>query len=122
MIREIRVCRLRSLLNLPRARRGQGTLVYDDEMDRLVDFWRNQIGPPLPPINLDDDDDAPFDPDEPERPDDLYQADILDQARDLALRNPRLTSAMLERRFKVRKSMADELIDELRGEGLVIGG
>ncbi len=112
------------LLNndFPKARRGQGTLVYDDEMDRLVDFWRNQIGPPLPPINLDDDDDAPFDPDEPERPDDLYQGDILEQARDLALRNPRLTSAMLERRFKVRKSMADELIDELRGEGLVIGG
>ena len=113
------------LLNndFPKARRGQGTLVYDDEMDRLVDFWRNQIGPPLPPISLDDDDDdAPFDPDEPERPDDLYQGDILEQARDLALRNPRLTSAMLERRFKVRKSMADELIDELRGEGLVIGG
>ena len=113
------------LLNndFPKARRGQGTLVYDDEMDRLVDFWRDQIGPPLPPINLDDDDDdAPFDPDEPERPDDLYQGDILEQARDLALRNPRLTSAMLERRFKVRKSMADELIDELRGEGLVIGG
>ena len=109
--------------DFPKARRGQGTLVYDDEMDRLVDFWRNQIGPPLPPINLDDDDDdMPFDPDEPERPDELYQGDILDQARDLALRNPRLTSTMLERRFKVRKSMADELIDELRGEGLVIGG
>ena len=108
--------------DFPKARRGQGTLVYDDEMDRLVDFWRNQIGPPLPPINLDDDDDdMPFDPDEPERPDELYQGDILDQARDLALRNPRLTSAMLERRFKVRKTMADELIDELRGEGLVIG-
>ena len=112
------------LLNndFPKARRGQGTLVYDDEMDRLVDYWRNQVGPPLPPINLDDEDDAPFDADEPDRPDDLYQGDILEQARDLALRNPRLTSAMLERRFKVRKSMADELIDELRGEGLVIGG
>ena len=112
------------LLNndFPKARRGQGTLVYDDEMDRLVNYWRDQIGPPLPPINLEDDeDDVPFDPDEPERPDDLYPGDILEQARDLALRNPRLTSAMLERRFKVRKSMADELIDELRGEGLVIG-
>ena len=113
------------LLNndFPKARRGQGTLVYDDEMDRLVDFWRNQIGPPLPPINLDeDDDDAPFDADDPGRPDDHYQGDILEQARDLALRNPRLTSPMLERRFKIRKSLADELIEELRGEGLVIGG
>ena len=112
------------LLNndFPKARRGQGTLVYDEEMDRLIDFWRNQTGPPLPAINLaDDDNDAPFDTDEPNSTDDPYPGDILEQARDLALRNPRLTSPMLERRFKIRKSLADELIDELRGEGLVIG-
>ena len=111
------------LLNndFPKARRGQGTLVYDDEMDRLVDFWRNQQGPSLPPIDLAEEDEPVGDPD-PENIDDIYQGNILDQARDLALRNPRLTSAMLERRFKVRKSIADELIEELRGEGLVIGG
>ncbi len=111
------------LLNndFPKARRGQGTLVYDDEMERLVDFWRNQQGPPLPPIDLTEEDEPAGDPD-PENIDDIYQGNILDQARDLALRNPRLTSAMLERRFKVRKSIADELIEELRGEGLVIGG
>ncbi len=111
------------LLNndFPKARRGQGTLVYDDEMDRLVDFWRNRQGPPLPPIDLAEEDEKTDDPD-PENIDDIYQGNILDQARDLALRNPRLTSAMVERRFKVRKSIADELIEELRGEGLVIGG
>ena len=111
------------LLNndFPKARRGQGTLVYDEEMDRLIEFWRNQQGPPLPPIDLSDEDEGGDEPD-PESIDDIYQGNLLDQARDLALRNPRLTSAMLERRFKVRKSIADELIEELRGEGLVIGG
>ena len=111
------------LLNndFPKARRGQGTLVYDDEMDRLIDFWRNQQGPPLPPIDLSDEDEEADDPD-PENIEDNYQGNLLDQARDLALRNPRLTSAMLERRFKIRKSIADELLEELRGEGLVIGG
>ena len=106
----------------PKARRGQGTLVYDDEMDRLVDFWRNQQGPPLPFINLEPDDEPFGDPDDPDRSDEEYQGDILEQARDIALRNPRVTSAMLERRFKIRKSMADELVDELRAEGIVIGG
>jgi DNA segregation ATPase FtsK/SpoIIIE-like protein len=77
----------------------------------------------LPFINLDDDDDDfPGDPDDPGHSDDPYQGDLLQQSRDLALRNPRLSSAMLERRFKIRKSVADEIIDELRGEGLVIGG
>ncbi len=111
------------LLNndFPKARRGQGTLVYDEEMDRLIEFWRNQQGPPLPPIDLSEEDESGDEPD-PENIDDIYQGNVLDQARDLALRNPRLTSAMLERRFKVRKSIADELTEELRGEGLVIGG
>ena len=111
------------LLNndFPKARRGQGTLVYDEEMDALVDFWRNQQGPPLPPINLaDEDDESPAESGLGD--DDMDDGDIMQQARDIALRNPRLTSAMLERRFKIRKSYADEIIDELRGEGLVIGG
>ena len=114
------------LLNndFPKARRGQGTLVYDEEMDALIDFWRNQQGPPLPHISLDDDDEpAGNDTGGADAGgDDGYASNILDQARDLALRNPRLTSAMVERRFKIRKSQADEIIEELRDEGLVIGG
>ena len=115
------------LLNndFPKARRGQGTLVYDEEMDALIDFWRHQQGPPLPHISLDDDDEPAGETggsDSAGGGDDTYGANILDQARDLALRNPRLTSAMVERRFKIRKSQADEIIEELRNEGLVIGG
>ena len=113
------------LLNndFPKARRGQGTLVYDEEMDQLIEFWRNQQGPPLPHINLSEEDeelggdagdgDSGGDP--------AYNGNYLDQARDIALRNPRVTSAMLERRFKIRKSVADELMEDLKAEGLVIG-
>ena len=113
------------LLNndFPKARRGQGTLVYDEEMDQLIEFWRNQQGPPLPHINLAEEDeelggdagngDSGGDP--------AYDGNYLDQARDIALRNPRVTSAMLERRFKIRKSVADELMEDLKAEGLVIG-
>ena len=81
--------------------------------------------PPLPHISLDDDDEPTAEtgsPDAAGSSDDTHGANILDQARDLALRNPRLTSTMVERRFKIRKSQADEVIEELRNEGLVIGG
>ncbi len=109
----------------PKARRGQGTLVYDEEMDRLVEFWRSQSasGKPLPPINLsDDEDDYELGSDEKDAGEEsAYDGNYLDQARDIALRNPRLTSVMLERRFKIRKSLADEIIEDLKGEGLVIG-
>lgn len=113
------------LLNndFPKARRGQGTLVYDDEMDRLIDFWRDQQGPPLPHIDLTEE--AELDGDGPggdgSAGENGFDGNYLDQARDIALRNPRVTSAMLERRFKIRKSVADEIMDDLRAEGLVIG-
>ena len=113
------------LLNndFPKARRGQGTLVYDDEMDRLIDFWREQKGPPLPNIDLAEEVDPDgADPGAGESGgENGFDGNYLDQARDIALRNPRVTSAMLERRFKIRKSVADEIMDDLRAEGLVIG-
>lgn len=112
------------LLNndFPKARRGQGTLVYDEEMDALIDFWCSQKGPPLPAINLDDEDGDDGDGSGgDEDGDPAYDGNFLDQARDIALRNPRLTSAMIERRFKIRKSEADEILDDLKAEGLVIG-
>ena len=110
--------------DFPKPRRGQGTLVYDEETDRLIEFWRNQKGPPLPQIDLDiRSNDAEIAAESGwDDADDIYEGDVLQQARDLALRNPRLDSVILERRLKIRKSLADELIDELRGEGLVIGG
>ena len=113
------------LLNndFPKARRGQGTLVYDDEMDRLIDFWRDQQGPPLPRVDLDYGEDGDLEPGAESAPggEDTFDGNYLDQARDIALRNPRVTSTMLERRFKIRKSVADEIMDDLRAEGLVIG-
>ena len=106
----------------PKARRGQGTLVFDDETDRVIEFWRGQIGPPLKPINLEVGAASPSTDDELDNNgiDDVYEGDILQRARDMALRNPRINSAMLERRLKIRKSIADEIMEELHGEGLVI--
>ena len=113
------------LLNndFPKARRGQGTLVYDEEMDRLIQFWRDQQGPPLPHINLDEGGEEPGGEagEASSGGDPAYNGNYLDQARDIALRNPRVTSAMLERRFKIRKSVADEIMEDLKAEGLVIG-
>ncbi len=111
------------LLNndFPKPRRGQGTLVYDEEIDRIIDYWRNQDGPPLPPVCLDEDSDGPSgDAADGPDSDDAYPGDVMQQARDIALRNPRLNSAMIERRLKVRKSIADEILQDLKDEGLVI--
>ena len=98
----------------PKPRRVQGTLVYDEEIDRFVEFWANQKGPPLPefPMQIDDED---------EEDENGYGEDtMLDQAREYAMRNPHMSASYLERRLRVGRSRADQLLEALADEGLVI--
>jgi DNA segregation ATPase FtsK/SpoIIIE, S-DNA-T family len=97
----------------PKPRRVQGTLMYDEEVDRVVEFWLEQKGPPLPVISIADQGE---DVESEEELDDR----MLDSARELALRNPHLSSSLLERRLKIGGRKAAQLIEQLEGEGLVI--
>ena len=96
----------------PKARRVRGTLVYDEEIDQMVEFWVNQQGPPIPPINLgalDDEEDA------------VHGIDghLMEEARELAARNPDLTASYLERRLKIGGRRASEIIEVLEEEGFL---
>ena len=97
----------------PKPKRVQGTLVYDEEIDHLVDYWTNQTGPPLPTIPMGD---------AGEGKDGTEDVDegLMDQARDLALRNPRLSPSYLERRLKVGGWRATQIMELLEDEGLVV--
>jgi S-DNA-T family DNA segregation ATPase FtsK/SpoIIIE len=97
----------------PKPRRVQGTLLLDEEVDNLVEFWLNQQGPPLPVISIDDaGDEAEA---EAEMDDQM-----LDSARELALRNPHLSTSLLERRLKIGGQKANQIIEQLEEEGLII--
>lgn len=100
----------------PQPRRVQGTLVLDEEIEQLVDFWLEQKGPPLPAINLDESADLDGDDADSGGIDET----LLEKARELALRNPHLTSSLLERRLKIGGSRAGQILEELEEEGLVI--
>ena len=96
----------------PKPRRVQGTLVLDDETEKLVDFWLDQKGPPLPSINLEDDEEG-------EDGEGLDEG-VVDKARELALRNPNLSASALERRLKIGGSRAEQIVEVLEDEGLLI--
>lgn len=95
----------------PKPRRVQGTLVYDEEIEQLVDHWTAQKGPPLPEIPMGDiaDDDE-----------DEVDERVMDQARDLALRHPNLSPSFLERRLKVGGWKAAQIVGLLEDEGLIV--
>ena len=95
----------------PKPRRVQGTLVYDREIEQLQQFWSNQKGGPLPDILIDEDEDG-----ENEEANER----VLSQARELALRSPRMSTSFIERRFKVGQQRAEEIMEHLEEEGLVI--
>ena len=97
----------------PKARRVQGALVFDEEIDRVVEFWTEQKGPPLPVISLEvtgelDDDGS------------LVDSDILEKARGLAIRNPHLSASFFERRLHIGSAKAEQVVEILEDEGLII--
>jgi S-DNA-T family DNA segregation ATPase FtsK/SpoIIIE len=96
----------------PKPRRVQGTLVYDEEIDVLVEHWTGQKGPPLPVIPLGEIGEEREDEDEAEER-------LLDEARELALRNPHLSSSFVERRLKVGGRRAAQILEALDDEGLL---
>ena len=97
----------------PKARRVQGALVFDEEIDRIVEFWTEQKGPPLPVISLQL-------PDELDDDANLVDADILEKARGLAIRNPHLSASFFERRLHIGSTRAEQVVEILEDEGLII--
>ena len=96
----------------PKPRRVQGTLVYDEEVDQLVIHWASQKGPSLPVISMGDLEDS-------DAGDQDIDQGLMNLARDLATRNPNLSTSLLERRLKIGGWRAHQLMELLEDEGLV---
>ena len=97
----------------PKARRVQGALVFDEEIDRVVEFWTEQKGPPLPAISLEVTGELDEDGN-------LVDSDILEKARGLAIRNPHLSASFFERRLHIGGAKAEQIVEILEDEGLII--
>ena len=95
--------------------RLQGALVYDEEIEQLVEFWKEQEGLPVPPIDL-------VSSDEDEEGGLIADARQMDDARDLAAKNPNLSVSVLQRRLKVGGERAEEILETLEEEGLLVPG
>ncbi|MCE2463931.1 MAG: DNA translocase FtsK [Dehalococcoidia bacterium] len=100
----------------PKPRRVQGTYVSDLEIEKLVEFWKKQSGPPVPEIPLDESYPPESGPDSEEEED---EDDVLDKARELAERYQNLSASVLQRRLQVGYPKAMKLMKQLEEEGLV---
>jgi S-DNA-T family DNA segregation ATPase FtsK/SpoIIIE len=95
----------------PKPQRIQGTFVHDREIQKLVEFWRTQPGPPPPPIPL-------HDPASELEDEGGEEDDLLDRARELAQRYPNVSPSILQRRLQIGFERAVSLKRRLEEEGL----
>ena len=100
----------------PAPRRIQGTYVADSEFDDVIDFWKNQKGPPLPTISIEE----PGEDDE--ALDDLDEDEMLERAREMCEKYQHISPAMLQRRLQIGYPRAMQILELLEEEGIISGG
>ncbi len=96
----------------PKPVRVQGTYVTDEEIEELVSFWKDQSGPPLPEIVLEESE-------EQQEAEALDDDSLLESARELAERTPNLSPSVLQRRLQVGYAKAVQLTRQMEAEGML---
>ena len=92
--------------------RIQGTFLADEELERIVDHWRQTTrlpGPAQQPWELDEDDED----DEPE------EDDLLDDAEEVVREAGKASASLLQNKLRVGYSRAARLIDQLEARGVI---
>jgi S-DNA-T family DNA segregation ATPase FtsK/SpoIIIE len=111
----------------PAAARLQGVFVSDQEIQNLVEFWRNQVGAANPyaapgaPVDLPKSDiplkqTAMF---EDMTPADSNSDPLLPEAIDLVRREGRASVSMLQRRMRIGYTRAARIVDMMEDKGIV---
>tara|TARA_Y100000758_G_scaffold190656_1_gene135856 strand:+ start:250 stop:1071 length:822 start_codon:yes stop_codon:yes gene_type:complete len=100
----------------PKPQRIQGTFMFDEEIERIVGFWRDQEGPPLVDIDLDEAQDLA------QNPWDASGDELLEKARALAEHSERLSPSLLQRRLQIGYSKAVDLMEALEAEDMIPEG
>ena len=100
----------------PTSQRIQGTFVADSEFDAVIDFWKEQKGPPLPAMPM-------TEPDEDEQYERVPEDDeLLQKAREMCEKYQHVSPAVLQRRLQIGYTRAMHLLEVLEEEGLVAAG
>jgi S-DNA-T family DNA segregation ATPase FtsK/SpoIIIE len=102
----------------PKPRRVQGTWVTDEEIEAVVKFWKEQEGPSLSEIKME----------EPESEEGQAGGDLtddealLDKAQELLEKYKHVSPGLLQRRLQIGYQKALQLVETLETEGFVAAG
>jgi hypothetical protein len=97
----------------PKPQRIQGAFMFDEEIERIVHFWRDQEGPALVDIDLDETQDLT------QSSWDVSGDELLEKARSLAEHSERISPSLLQRRLQIGYAKAVDLMEALEAEDIV---
>ena len=104
-------------IDLSQPVRVQGAFLAEEEIETIVDFWKEVGAPPLPQLDVDaNDDDDDFSM--PGMSDDNEDA-LFIQASTMAKSQKTLSTSLLQRRLRIGYPRAARLMDELEEAGIV---
>ena len=103
-------------IDLSQPVRVQGAFLAEEEIETVVDFWKQVGAPPLPQLDADGDDDEGFSM--PGFSDEGGDA-LFMQASSMAKSQKTLSTSLLQRRLRIGYPRAARLMDELEEAGLV---
>ncbi|MBI2165278.1 MAG: DNA translocase FtsK [Chloroflexi bacterium] len=98
--------------NYPQPRRIQGVYVSDQEVGRIVSFWKSQKSALPPPILLNTEEDEATSADD----------DLLEKASQLTLSHNKVSASYLQRKLGIGYPRASRLIDRMDELGIIAGG
>ena len=106
-------------VDMSRPERVQGVFISDQEIEDLVSFWQMTPRGPVADINLEPVGGAESDGADDDDEDIEGRDDMMDKAIELATRQKKISTSLLQRRLRIGYPRAARLMDQLEEEGIV---
>ena len=106
-------------VDMSRPERVQGVFISDQEIEDLVMFWKSTPRGPMTDINLEPVGGVESDDTDDDAEDIEGRDDMMDKAIELATRQKKISTSLLQRRLRIGYPRAARLMDQLEEEGIV---
>ena len=106
-------------VDMSRPERVQGVFISDQEIEDLVSFWKSTPRGPMADISLEPVGGAESDGGDDDAEDIEGRDDMMDKAIELATRQKKVSTSLLQRRLRIGYPRAARLMDQLEEEGIV---
>ncbi len=107
-------------VDMSRPERVQGVFISDQEIEDLVSFWQTTPRGPMADLSLEPVGGAESESMDDDDGDDIEgRDDMMDKAIELATRQKKISTSLLQRRLRIGYPRAARLMDQLEEEGIV---